>query len=87
MLAQIGSNTLGSLPLLAVNIDLESMLGALIYSLIGIVLFAVAFLVIVKVAPFSIRKEIEEDQNTSLGIIIGAVILGISMIISAAVQG
>ena len=42
---------------------------------------------IVKVAPFSIRKEIEEDQNTSLGIIIGAVILGISMIISAAVQG
>jgi putative membrane protein len=87
MLAQIGSNTLGSLPLLAVNLDLESMLGALIYSLIGIVLFAVAFLVIVKVAPFSIRKEIEEDQNTSLGIIIGAVILGISMIISAAVQG
>lgn len=89
MLAQIGSNAIGSLPtgLLAVHIDLESMLGALIYSLVGIVLFAVAFLVIVKIAPFSIRKEIEEDQNTSLGIIIGAVILGISMIISAAVQG
>lgn len=74
-------------PLLAVNLDVSSLLGALIYSLIGIVLFAIAFLVIVKIAPFSIRKEIEEDQNTSLGIIIGAVILGISMIISAAVQG
>ncbi|MEX1368748.1 MAG: DUF350 domain-containing protein [Nannocystaceae bacterium] len=74
-------------PLLAVHIDLESMLGALLYSAIGIVLFALAFFVIVKIAPFSIRKEIEEDQNTSLGIIIGAVILGISMIISAAVQG
>jgi putative membrane protein len=74
-------------PRLAVALDVESILGALIYSLIGIVLFSVAFLVIVKVAPFSIRKEIEEDQNTSLGIIIGAVILGISMIISAAVQG
>lgn len=74
-------------PMLAVALEVGSILGALIYSLIGIVLFAIAFLVIVKIAPFSIRKEIEEDQNTSLGIIIGAVILGISMIISAAVQG
>lgn len=76
-----------SAPVLAVAIDVGSILGALIYSLIGIVLFAMAFFVIVKIAPFSIRKEIEEDQNTSLGIIIGAVIIGISMIISAAVHG
>lgn len=76
-----------SVPVLAVAMDTQSILGALIYSLIGIVLFAMAFFVIVKIAPFSIRKEIEEDQNTALGIIIGAVIIGISMIISAAVQG
>ena len=68
-------------------LDFGSILGALIYSLIGVVLFGVAFFVIVKVAPFSIRKEIEDDQNTSLGIIIGAVIIGISMIIAAAIQG
>jgi len=74
-------------PPLAALLEVESILGALIYSIIGIVLFALAFFVIVKVSPFSIRKEIEVDQNTSLGIIIGAVILGISMIISAAVQG
>lgn len=74
-------------PLLALQLDIDSIIAALIYSAIGIVLFGLVFFVIVKVAPFSIRKEIEEDQNTSLGIIIGAVILGISMIISAAVQG
>lgn len=68
-------------------LDTGSILGALIYSLIGIVLFGVAFFLIVKIAPFSIRKEIEDDQNTSLGIIIGAVIIGISMIIAAAIQG
>ena len=68
-------------------LDVGSILGALIYSLIGVVLFGVAFFVIVKIAPFSIRKEIEDDQNTSLGIIIGAVIIGISMIIAAAIQG
>lgn len=89
MLAQLDSwlTPLSSPAPLAVVLDGGSILSALIYSLIGIVLFAIVFFVIVKIAPFSIRKEIEEDQNTSLGIIIGAVILGISMIISAAVQG
>lgn len=73
--------------LVAQMLDLPQLLGALIYSLIGIALFGLAFFIIVKVAPFSIRKEIEEDQNTSLGIIIGSVIIGIAMIISSAVQG
>jgi putative membrane protein len=73
--------------LLGQLLETGSILAALIYSLMGIVLFGVAFFVIVKVAPFSIRKEIEDDQNTALGIIIGAVIIGISMIISAAVHG
>ncbi len=80
--------TLANTPLLAaLDIDGNAILQALIYSAIGIVLFGVAFFVIVKIAPFSIRKEIEDDQNTSLGIIIGSVIIGISLIISAAVQG
>ncbi|MGH1342103.1 MAG: DUF350 domain-containing protein [Nannocystales bacterium] len=73
--------------LVAQMLDVPQLLGALIYSLIGIGLFGLAFFIIVKVAPFSIRKEIEEDQNTSLGIIIGSVIIGIALIISSAVQG
>ena len=60
---------------------------AVVYVLIGLVLFAWAFWVITKVAPFSVRKEIEEDQNTSLGIVIGAVIIGIAIIIAAAIHG
>lgn len=65
----------------------NSIVSALLFSAMGLLLFGLAFFVIVKVSPFSIRKEIEEDQNTSLGIIIGAVIIGISLIISAAIQG
>jgi putative membrane protein len=72
-------------PLLAFTEN--TFVGALVFSAIGFALFGLAFFVIVKVAPFSIRKEIEEDQNVSLGIIIGSVIIGISMIISAAIQG
>jgi putative membrane protein len=62
-------------------------LTAIIYVLIGLVFFIAAFWGIVKVAPFSVRKEIEEDQNTSLGILIGSVILGLALIIAAAIHG
>jgi len=58
-----------------------------IFVAIGLVVFALAFLIVVLVAPFSVKKEIEEDQNTSLAIIIGAIILGVAMIISAAIHG
>ena len=42
---------------------------------------------VVKITPFSIRKEIEEDQNVSLAVLIGAVLLGIAWIVGAAVHG
>ena len=59
----------------------------LAFALIGIVLFALAFLIIVKISPFSTRKEIEEDQNVSLAILIGSVIIGIALIVASAVHG
>lgn len=58
-----------------------------IFVVLGLIIFGLAFLIIVKVTPFSIRKEIETDQNTSLAIIIGSVFIGIAMIISAAIHG
>lgn len=54
---------------------------------VGLTFFAAAFYVIAKAAPFSVRKEIEEDQNTSLAVLIGSVILGIAVIIAAAIHG
>jgi uncharacterized membrane protein YjfL (UPF0719 family) len=62
-------------------------LQAIIFSAIGIAFFALAFFLITKAAPFSVRKEIEEDQNTALGIVIGSVILGVAIIVAAAIQG
>ena len=58
-----------------------------IFVAIGLIVFALAFVIVVLVAPFSVKKEIEEDQNTSLAIIIGALIIGVAMIIAAAIQG
>lgn len=58
-----------------------------VFTLLGMVAFAICFWLIVKLCPFSVKKEIEEDQNVSLAIIIGAIILGIAQIIAAAVHG
>jgi putative membrane protein len=66
---------------------LKNAISAGIFVAIGLVVFAIAFVIIVKVSPFSIRKEIEEDQNTSLAIVIGSVILGLAYIIAAAIHG
>ena len=58
-----------------------------VFAGLGLVVFGIAFFVMVKVAPFSVRKEIEEDQNVSLAIIMAGVLIGISLIISAAIHG
>ncbi len=71
----------------SMGILVRTVVASLVFALLGILVFALAFWIITKVVPFSIRKEIEDDQNTSLGIVIGAVIIGLSMIISAAIHG
>jgi len=58
-----------------------------IFVLIGLIVFAAAFFIIVRVVPFSVKKEIEEDQNVALAVLIGAMIIGMAMIISSAIQG
>jgi putative membrane protein len=76
---------------LALAIPLEGLLPLLITTLVfvilGLIVFAVAFIVIAKSTPFSVRKEIEEDQNVALAIVIASVILGSALIIAAAVHG
>jgi uncharacterized membrane protein YjfL (UPF0719 family) len=85
------SNFLSSVISLGFIVKLDELLPvlatAVIFVLIGLVVFAIAFFIVVKVSPFSVKKEIEEDQNTALAIIIGAIIIGVALIISAAIQG
>lgn len=72
-------------------VSLETLLPVLVttlvFVLLGLIIFALAFLVIAKVTPFSVRKEIEEDQNVALAVVIASVILGSALIIAAAIHG
>lgn len=57
------------------------------YTLFGVIVFAIAFAAMVKVSPFSIRKELEADHNTAIAILMASVILGLAIIIAAAIHG
>jgi putative membrane protein len=65
----------------------EALVTTGVFTLFGLVVFAGAFYVMEKVMPFSIRKEIEEDHNVALGIIIAGGMIAIALVISAAVSG
>ena len=63
------------------------LLAAIVFSLVGVAVLGVCFFLMNKLSPFSIKKEIEEDQNVALAVIMGAVIIGMSIIIAAAILG
>jgi putative membrane protein len=56
-------------------------------SVVGLLVFCLAFFVMDKLSPFSLRKEIEEDHNIALAVIMAAVIIGIALIVASAVSG
>lgn len=65
----------------------DAVLSSAVFAGIGLVVFGIAFWVMNKLAPFSVKKEIEEDQNVALAIIMAGVIIGVSLIIAFAIAG
>jgi putative membrane protein len=69
------------------SILLRHLVAAVVFSIVGIVVLAISFWIMERLTPFSLTKEIEEDQNIALGIIVGSITIGISIIIAAAILG
>jgi putative membrane protein len=57
-----------------------------VYAAIGIVIFAGSFLVLDKLTPYNLWKEIVQEHNVALAILLGAMSLGLCVIIAAAVH-
>jgi putative membrane protein len=68
------------------GIQLTNVVNAILYAGIGIVVFALAFLILDKFTPYNLWKEIVQEHNTALAILLGAMSLGICIIIAAAVH-
>jgi len=68
------------------EMHVSSLINAFVYALLGIVLFVVSFTILDKLTPYALWKEIVEKQNTALAILVGAMSVGMCIIIAAAVH-
>lgn len=62
------------------------MVAALVYATMGLVIFGLAFVVVDRLTPYHLWKEIIDEKNAALAIVVGAVAIGISIIVSSAIR-
>ncbi len=67
-------------------INPQILLNSLLYSLMGVVLFWLSFIVIDKITPYDLWKELNQERNIALAIVVGAMCLGIAIIVAAAIH-
>jgi putative membrane protein len=68
-------------------LKLSAVVGSILFSLIGVIVFWVSFVVIDKITPYDLWGEIVEKRNVALAIVVGAMCLGVAIIVAAAVHG
>jgi putative membrane protein len=61
--------------------------GSLLFALLGVLVFWICFVIIDKLTPYELWKEIVEKQNVALAIVVGAMCIAIGLIVSASVHG
>ncbi len=63
-----------------------TVLNSVLYALLGVAIFCVAFFAVDRLTPFQLWKELVEKQNTALAIVVGFFALGICVIVAAAIH-
>jgi uncharacterized membrane protein YjfL (UPF0719 family) len=68
------------------TIDPNAILNAVIFAFLGILIFVISFLILDKITPYDLWGQLCNEKNTALAILLGAMSLGMSIIIAAAVH-
>jgi len=66
--------------------DIAILINSVIYALLGIVIFVAGFIIVDKLTPYDLWKQLIEEKNLALAIVIAAAALGICQIIAAAIH-
>ena len=67
--------------------NLQPFIASLSYALLGIAIFIAAFKIAEKLLPFDLVKELAHDDNVAVGILMASVMIGLAIIIAAAIHG
>ena len=63
-----------------------ALVGSLVYSVIGVVLVVVAFVIIDKITPYDLWKELIENRNQPLATVVAAFTIAIAIIVAASIH-
>jgi putative membrane protein len=66
---------------------LPAVLSTLLYSVIGMIVFVIGFVILDLLTPGKLWEEIEQKQNVAVAIFAGAVAIGLAIIVAAAIHG
>ncbi len=62
------------------------LLNAVLYAVLGIIILVVSFIIVDKMTPYDLWKEVVEEKNMALAVLVGFMSLGVSIIIASAVH-
>jgi putative membrane protein len=60
------------------------LLLSVVYKLVGILLLMIGYKMFEWITPFSVNDALSKDQNRAVGIVVGAIFIGIAIIVAAA---
>lgn len=69
----------------ALALSWQNLVISVIYGFVGILLLIAGYYLYELITPFSVKKELIEDQNIAIGVVVAAMILGMAIIIAAAI--
>jgi putative membrane protein len=67
-------------------INPQNIINSLIYSILGVIVFWVSFMIIDKITPYHLWDEIIQKRNTALAFVVGAMCLGIAIVVAASIH-
>lgn len=66
--------------------NIQAIAASILYAIIGVIVFCLTFLIVDKLTPYNLWKELVENKNVALGLVVGLSALGICIIVAAAIH-
>jgi uncharacterized membrane protein YjfL (UPF0719 family) len=63
-----------------------ALIGSFVYSLLGVVFVVLSFIIIDKLTPYDLWKELIEERNQSLATVVAAMTIAIAIIVASAMH-
>lgn len=67
-------------------LKLDLLIASLVYSLLGVVIFWLSFIIIDRLTPYDLWKNLVEERNQALATVVAAMCLGVAIIVASAIH-